>query len=249
MHYCTNCGQPVDGAKFCPSCGTAVAAAADSGSDDSATDTTSVIPGIDDLRVGASVAGDAAAPTAAPLPITTPPAAPPPGRTGPSRTFLLVAVIALAVILAGVIGYLFTGASGQQARTSATPSTIATPTPTPTPTPPKPAVTVTKAAPQPTVTVTQPVPVVPQNDGNDGNDGSEGITREGTDCGSGVRAAGPTSCQFALAVRDAYVYSGSSSYLSGVYSPVTGQTYDMYCNSSDYPIRCTGGNDAMVLIY
>lgn len=241
MHYCANCGQPVDGAKFCPSCGTAVAAA-----DEATAADTGVIPGIDDLRVGRSATGTTAANEVPPPPVVA--AVPPPPtatRSGPSRTFLLVAVIALAVILAGVIGYLFTGTTNQQARTAATPSTI--PITTPTPTPPKPAVTVTKAAPQPTVTVTQAVPVVPQNDGNNNGGGNSNV--EGTDCGSGVSAAGPTSCQFALAVRNAFVYSGRASYLPSVYSPVTGQTYDMYCDTGSYPIRCTGGNDAVVLIY
>lgn len=57
-----------------------------------------------------------------------------------------------------------------------------------------------------------------------------------------------TSCPFALNVADAWAQSAGSSLLSGVPSPVTGQTYDMRCSGAD-PVRCEGGNDAAVLIY
>ena len=64
-----------------------------------------------------------------------------------------------------------------------------------------------------------------------------------TDCGSGLTAGANTSCPFAEEVRAAYNRSGSS--VLDVESPVTGQTYRMYCTGGATHV-CTGGNNASV---
>lgn len=58
-----------------------------------------------------------------------------------------------------------------------------------------------------------------------------------------------TSCEFALAVRDAYVAGNSNGAASlRVTSPVTSKAYTMSC-SGDSVTRCTGGNNAVVVLY
>lgn len=58
-----------------------------------------------------------------------------------------------------------------------------------------------------------------------------------------------TSCGFALAVRDAYVAGGSSGSANlRVTSPVTNKAYTMSC-SGEAVTRCTGGNNAVVVLY
>lgn len=74
---------------------------------------------------------------------------------------------------------------------------------------------------------------------------------------SGV-ATTVTSCAFAENVRNAYLGSGGSSYITA-YAPVTGQYYDMECEpgfiahlnyGATVPsVRCVGGNNAVVIIY
>lgn len=62
-----------------------------------------------------------------------------------------------------------------------------------------------------------------------------------------------TSCGFAENVRLAYATSGPARQARWVeaYSPVTKQTYEMWCQPDAYSatITCTGGNDAMVTLY
>lgn len=58
-----------------------------------------------------------------------------------------------------------------------------------------------------------------------------------------------TSCGFALAVRDAYVAGGSNGPATlRVTSPVTNKAYTMSC-SGEAVTRCTGGNNAVVVLY
>lgn len=65
-----------------------------------------------------------------------------------------------------------------------------------------------------------------------------------------------TSCEFAEVVRDEYLASGavSSDPTSGpqpqtivAYSPVMFRNYEMSC-SGDYPVKCTGGDGAVVYL-
>ncbi|XAS77365.1 serine/threonine-protein kinase [Dermatophilaceae bacterium Sec6.4] len=59
-----------------------------------------------------------------------------------------------------------------------------------------------------------------------------------------------TSCPFAQAVRDAYAASGAAGSDTSVmaYSPAKQRNYTMYCSGQE-PVRCTGGTNAVVLIY
>jgi cytoskeletal protein RodZ len=59
-----------------------------------------------------------------------------------------------------------------------------------------------------------------------------------------------TSCPFAQNVGAAYAELGETTgpvTLSGVTSPVTGQSYDLTCDFTS-PVRCTGGNNAVVYL-
>jgi serine/threonine-protein kinase len=62
-----------------------------------------------------------------------------------------------------------------------------------------------------------------------------------------------TSCAFAENVRLAYATSGPARQARWVqaYSPVTKQTYDMWCQPDHMSatVTCTGGKDAMVTLY
>jgi hypothetical protein len=51
-------------------------------------------------------------------------------------------------------------------------------------------------------------------------------------------------------MHDAYVSSGAqgSPITLPVYSPATNKWYDMRC-LGDKPVRCTGGNDAVIYLY
>jgi hypothetical protein len=62
-------------------------------------------------------------------------------------------------------------------------------------------------------------------------------------CGSGVTAGSNTSCPFAENVVKAYAATGSG--VLDVSSPVTGQSYRMYCTGGAVHV-CTGGNSASV---
>ncbi len=67
-----------------------------------------------------------------------------------------------------------------------------------------------------------------------------------TNCGNGLTAGARTSCPFAENVRTSFEASGSG--VLDVYSPVTGQTYRMYCTAGS-PHVCTGGNGASVYFW
>lgn len=80
-------------------------------------------------------------------------------------------------------------------------------------------------------------------------------------CPSGYAgvATSVTSCAFADSVRAVWASEGGPSVLN-VFSPVTGDTYTMYCNAAHriylhasgaikYAARCVGGNDAVVWIW
>jgi hypothetical protein len=69
-------------------------------------------------------------------------------------------------------------------------------------------------------------------------------------CGPGVVAIGPTSCPFAFSVASAYhrfIGSGAGQ-LWNVYSPTTGQSYDLTCDQLGVWADCRGGNYAEVRI-
>jgi len=111
--------------------------------------------------------------------------------------------------------------------------------------PAKPAPAVTKTVAPPAAAAPAPVAVpahyyvqAPATFSNCGGDAASG----------GISVNSVTSCPFAENVESAWDSSGDSG--SGTvtaYSPVTGQTYTMYCTPSDtgYEV-CTGGNNAYV---
>jgi hypothetical protein len=72
-------------------------------------------------------------------------------------------------------------------------------------------------------------------------------TPSGGGCGEGVTATGSASCPFALNIAAQY-RSSPSSVLYDVYSPVTGQTYDVSCSGSS-PVTCTGGATGTATVY
>jgi hypothetical protein len=79
--------------------------------------------------------------------------------------------------------------------------------------------------------------------GSSGGSGSSGGGGS-KDCGSGVTANAAATCSFALNVADEYRASGGASKIN-VYSPVTKQTYTMFCTGAS-TTTCTGGNNAVV---
>lgn len=66
-------------------------------------------------------------------------------------------------------------------------------------------------------------------------------------CGYGLVAVGPTSCPFAVNVRNAFMSHGTGTVV--VYSPVTGENYSMDCERWGTTVTCSGiGNNAQVEI-
>lgn len=66
------------------------------------------------------------------------------------------------------------------------------------------------------------------------------------DCGDGVFAGPNTSCPFAKNVREGYFAVPGDSVEIEVFSPVTGQTYEMACVKTGDKVTCRGGNNAVV---
>lgn len=78
-----------------------------------------------------------------------------------------------------------------------------------------------------------------------------GVTKcAGPSSGTAVgRGTEVTTCDFAVAVRDAYVAEKPKGKVSlEVRSPVTNKSYTMSCSGQSVT-RCTGGNDAVVVLY
>jgi hypothetical protein len=67
------------------------------------------------------------------------------------------------------------------------------------------------------------------------------------DCGN-LTVAGPdTSCEFALAVHDAFINSRVGQVIAS--SPATGQSYVMDCVQLRQRVECRGGDNAVVDLY
>lgn len=218
-NFCPSCGAQHDpSAHFCEQCGTR-------------------------FDVAGAQPTQPITPPAAPPPTTPPTAAPPPAGTpagassGGNLTPLVVAALVVGLLALGLGGFLVLRQFGFGGSTTTATSPSASPSPTPTPT-----VTLTrKPKPNPTVTVTRTaIPDLPDWPGYT-------VPTEYKSCDIGVYASPATSCPFANNVASAWYTSGGSTFLSGVYSPVTDQYYDMYCTET-LPTECTGGNDASVVI-
>ena len=131
----------------------------------------------------------------------------------------------------------------EPSRVPQTTTAVATPPATVTASPP---VTVTQTPPAapPPATVTAP-PIVHNETFLICPDGHSGV------------ATGVTSCQFAMNVRDSYLRQRGPTVIA--YSPVTGDSYEMDCQtgysarladgSTVDSVRCTGGNNAVVILW
>ena len=101
-------------------------------------------------------------------------------------------------------------------------------------------------------TTTAPAPVtVTQTEAADPTTNAE-PPPESTPCDTTVGVGTPvTSCQFAAAVRDAYLAAGPKGQARRITasSPVTGRRYTMNCLPEQGIVVCRGGNDAVVHIY
>jgi hypothetical protein len=146
----------------------------------------------------------------------------------------LIAIPAIA--LTGGLGLAACGTTSTHAP-AVTHTVTASPAPTtpkpttPAPTTPAPKVVVVTPAPAQTVYVPAPAPAAPaQSSGNN--------------CGGGVNAGPNTSCAFAQNVAAAY--NGPGYDTEYVYSPVTGQSYEMTYTQDGSVVSATGGNDASV---
>lgn len=236
MAFCSNCGSQLDG-YTCRNCGA--------------------------VQVAPSATTQPTQPTMAyytgqpGYPPGYPPQSPPPP---PKKSMVpLIAGLAAALLLIiGGIG-LFIALSGDDgddtASASATSSeeasesTGASDSPTPKPTAtktksaqpePRATVTVTKK-PIPTVTVTKRADPVPDPIDTPEQESSA------RDCGNDIWADGTASCPFAGNVVQAYYDSGGASTLYGVYSPVTGEYYDVDCWGVN-PVTCQTGR-AIIFFY
>lgn len=215
---CPRCGADTDHGHFCSECGAALE------------EPTQVLP---------TATGAAPTPPPAPLPPAYLPPAVGPGAAGsigggtaPRRTSvgLVVGLVAAGlVVLVAVVAM----AVWLMSRSSGGDVVDVQPAPIPWQ-PATPSATAVQTTPAATPTAAPPVTTAPRDYG-------------GVDCGGGVAAVGPTSCAFALSVRDAYYFYGGSTYLPDVYSPATGLYYEMFCSATSTLVRCTGGNDAEVV--
>ena len=85
-----------------------------------------------------------------------------------------------------------------------------------------------------------------------GGGGSSSSAKAGGSLSSAWAGTSVTSAPFVERVRQAYVAyrnnTGAESGTISAYSPVTGQTYSMWCRPSGANIKCSGGNNAVVII-
>lgn len=236
MAFCSNCGSQLDG-YTCRNCGAMQVTP-------SANQPTA--PNQPTMAYYGSQPG---------YPAGYPPQAPPPP---PSKSMLplILGLVAAFVLVVGGIG-LFIALSGDDgddtASASATTSEEASAEPTDSPTPkptatrtktaqPEPAATVTVTKkPNPTVTVTKRADPVPEPVDTPEQESSA------RDCGNDIWADGTASCPFAGNVVQAYYDSGGASTLYGVYSPVTGEYYDVDCWGVN-PVTCQTGR-AIIFFY
>lgn len=159
----------------------------------------------------------------------------PPPKNSNAAVWIVVAV--LAVIVLGLVGYLWlwpqivndSRASGPSTSTS----TVVVPAP---------------GGPAPAQGGAGPAPAT-----------GESVPAYSTPCpsvftspsfGTSAVGSGVTSCEFAEEVRSEYLRQGVRGGVVSVdaYSPVTGRTYTMTC-SGNTVVTCTGGNDAVVYLY
>ncbi|MGV9638275.1 protein kinase domain-containing protein [Nocardia rhamnosiphila] len=168
-----------------------------------------------------------------------------------------VGVFAVVVILA-VLGIQFLGGSGGPESTGAADTTGAAITSAPEQTSAagnsaEPSTT-TSARTSTTTTTTSATTTTRRPDLPTGAQPCSGSAPGGSEYGSAATGTAVTSCEFAEAVRQAYldptVVSAEGDPVSvEATSPVTGQAYTLECVAADGVVTCRGGNNAVVYLY
>ncbi|MBC2590735.1 serine/threonine protein kinase [Rhodococcus aetherivorans] len=147
-----------------------------------------------------------------------------------------VVVAVLAVIVLGLVGYLWLWPQIVNDSRASGPSTSTS-----------------------TVVVPAPGPAPAQGGAGPAPATGESMPSYSTPCPSvfssptlGTSAVGSsvTSCEFAEEVRSEYLRQGVRGGVVTIaaYSPVTGRTYTMTCSGTTV-VTCSGGNDAVVYLY
>lgn len=146
--------------------------------------------------------------------------------------------LCLAAIVAGVMAFMGKSGGSDAAAGAASPVPVSSAQDVA-------PVTVTEQRPA-TVTVQAPEPVAPVQRVTQAPSYSSGYT-------SYRALTGNTSQSFAANVYSSFVSNyaatGSPNATLKVYSPVTGGNYYMYCSGTSSSVRCSGGDNATVLIY
>lgn len=172
-----------------------------------------------------------------------------PPESGPeeqrSRTMPILAGagVFLLVVLIAILGFTFLGSGGEESP-SAAESTGATTTAAPSSAPAT-STAPTRTSSTTTTTTRADVPADAQPCTAASGGGAYGSAAVGT---------AVTSCEFAEAVRQAYldptVVSAEGEPVSiEATSPVTGQAYTLECVAADGLVTCRGGNNAVVYLY
>lgn len=165
-----------------------------------------------------------------------------------------VGVFAVVVVLA-VLGTQFLGGSGGEETTGAAGTTGAVTTSAPEQTSAAgsgaEASTTTSAR---TSTTTSATTTTRPADLPAGAQPCSGAASGGSEYGSAATGTAVTSCEFAEAVRQAYLDPGVVSAEGDpvsveATSPVTGQAYTLECVAADGVVTCRGGNNAIVYLY
>lgn len=159
--------------------------------------------------------------------------------TGLTVAITAIVGLCLAAIVAGVMAFMGKSGGSDDAAAGAASPVLVSPAQEAAP------VTVTEQRPA-TVTAQAPEPVVPVERVAQAPSYSSGY--------SSYRAlTGNTSQSFAANVYSSFVSNyaatGSPNATLRVYSPATGGNYDMYCSGTSSSVRCSGGDNAAVLIY
>ncbi|WP_432278140.1 protein kinase domain-containing protein [Nocardia carnea] len=162
-----------------------------------------------------------------------------------SRTMPILAGagVFLLVVLIAILGFTFLGSGGEETPSAADSTGAATTTAAPSA--PATSTAPTRTSSTTTTTTRADVPAGAQPCTTASGGGAYGSAAAGT---------AVTSCEFAEAVRQAYldptVVSAEGEPVSiEATSPVTGQAYTLECVAADGLVTCRGGNNAVVYLY
>ncbi|WP_062979827.1 serine/threonine-protein kinase [Nocardia flavorosea] len=172
-----------------------------------------------------------------------PPASDREGQRSRTMPILAGAGVFVLVVLIAILGFTFLGSGGEEETPSAAEPTGAALTSTRSSAP------ATSTAPASTSTTTTTTRAAVPADAQPCTSASGGGAY-----GSAAAGTAVTSCEFAEAVRQAYldptVVSAEGEPVSiEATSPVTGQAYTLECVAADGLVTCRGGNNAVVYLY